>query len=687
VARDAAAQTWHWSNPLPHGNSILSMAWNGDLCVQVAESGQIYTGHDFFGWLPQDSGTTNDLMAVTFFGERIVYVGANGVTGYSDDGINFTATKLNTANWLVSVAASSSNAVAVGDNAVIYTSADGANWRLRPSPPGVNNNWLLSVAWGQSNFVVTGEGGYVATSGDGVHWTNQNSRVTNDLTQVAWISADGPGSVFPFAGFWATTYDGQALYSTDSGVTWRLFGTLASTNALYAVAANSTNAIITGDSEVWLGSPGLAGVVWQEQAGESVGSAPAWSYYTALWDTNGAYRLAGDAGMMVEGNLSSNKWSWQAQYPAPRDWLWQAAIAGNLYVAVGDNARIMTSGNGVDWNIEAIPLTNSVSESNTVFLCVGGDTNLLIAAGNRGSLAISPSSLVPVILTNLDGTLLTNFVETLGLIWYSMPSSTPNDLAGVCAFGGTFLLAGGNATMLRSADGTNWSRVSVPTGNYISGLAASSGLVVATGDRGTILTSSDGNSWTKRSSGTSAWLFRVRYVLGHFLAVGENGTILQSSTGQSWTAAVSGTTNWLNDAVVVNNTCYVVGNQGTVLASTNLSKWTRVFLPSSQSLYGAAARNGQLVVVGYQGSILRSQVVPNLTPVRFLSFGQSDGLNVFLVAGLPDQSFTLDSSNDLVHWTTGPRLDLIYGSGTLVFLVAQASNAPPAQYYRATLLR
>jgi len=36
------------------------------------------------------------------------------------------------------------------------------------------------------------------------------------------------------------------------------------------------------------------------------------------------------------------------------------------------------------------------------------------------------------------------------------------------------------------------------------------------------------------------------------------------------------------------------------------------------------------------------------------------GENVFLVAGVVDQQFTLDTSTDLVNWTTGPMLDLQY---------------------------
>jgi len=690
------ALTWRWSNPLPHGNNIVDMTWNGNLSVQVADLGQIYAGESFFGWLPQVSGTTNTLQAVRFFGSRIVFVGANGTVGYSDDGVNFTASSLNTANWLVDLAVSSNLVVAVGDNAVIYSSGDGATWTYRGVAPQAGQKWLLSAAWGAGTFVITGEGGYAATSSDGVHWTphllSTNLSLTSDLTRVTWVSVTNGISVFPFTGFWAVTDDGKAVYSTNNGTTWQQFSRVLTTNTFYAVTANPATGLLAGAGDVRLGT---AATNWSNQTGllGSPSPAPSWNYYSALWDdTNAAYRLVGDDGMMVESTLSTNgAYLWQEQYSlVPRDWLWQVTLAGDLYVAVGDNTRVLSSQNGVDWSIEAVPLTNSVHSpaSTNVFFCVGGTTNMLIAAGNRGCLALSPNIEVPVIVTNLDGTTFTNFASSLGLVWFPMaaPAATTNDLARVCAFNGSFYLAGGNGTLLRSADATNWTRLSVPTTNYISGLAPGTNLLVATGDQGLILTSPDGSTWTKRASGTTNWLWRAGWLNGCFLAFGENGAMVKSTGGTTWSAVTTGTTNWLNDAVMVSNACFCVGNNGTVLASTNLVNWTNAGCITSQSLYGAATQNGQLVVVGLEGTILRSPVIPDTTPPSFVSYTQSSGENIFLVAGVPDQQFTLDSSTNLVNWSTGPLLDLIYGSGTLVFITQQGANPAPAQYFRATLV-
>jgi len=47
--------------------------------------------------------------------------------------------------------------------------------------------------------------------------------------------------------------------------------------------------------------------------------------------------------------------------------------------AVGDRATVVTSGNGIDWSLELVP----DSVTNSIFLGVGGTTNLLLAQETR----------------------------------------------------------------------------------------------------------------------------------------------------------------------------------------------------------------------------------------------------------------------------------------------------------------
>jgi hypothetical protein len=731
LALHVAAQnlSWSWSNPQPHGNDIVGMAWNGTLGVQVCELGRIYTSPDLVNWFSQNSGLTNDLQAVTFFGNRIIISGANGAIAYSDDGVNFTNCSVNTTNWLVSVAASSNLVVAVGDNGSLYTSPDGANWNPQSGQPsGANqyDSWLTSVTYGNGVFVTTGDTGdtgdigtpvsYIANSSDGIHWTNQTSSNYSllsglgNLEAVAWVNTAGSSSVFPYTGFWAVDDAGHAIYSTNNGISWKKYAMIDSTNVLYAIAADNVTGLLAGDSEVRLGSFLVASnhIIWPEQTGPALTAVPPWTYFAALSQTNGSYELAGYDGQLVQSYVTNGTYNWSTPYYSPRDWLFQVATDNGIYVAVGDNVRVLTSDNGADWDIEEVPLTNSVSAASTVFLGVGGSTNLLFAVGSQGSLAASPNFYFPVVGTNTDGSLFTNKASSIGVLWYSLsaPAETTNDLAAVCSFGGNFYLVadGGKIFTLKFTNwtalntnnvnlllgGANWTIISSPTTNDLAGITVftnavyTNGLLVACGDKGCILSSTDGISWNATNVATTG-LLRVRSLNARLLALGENGMLLTSTNGTGWTKVPSGVTNWLNDAVMVGNNCYVVGNQGVVLTSTNFTNWTSIGTITGKSLDGVATQNGQLVAVGFEGTILQSQVVPVTTPVNFTEYAQSDDYNIFSVAGTLDQQFTLDSSTNLVNWVTGPALDLIYGDGTLIFYQNLPGNPPANQYYRCTL--
>jgi hypothetical protein len=700
-----SAQTlaWSWSNPLPHGNDVVGMAWNGTLGVQVCDCGQIYTSPDLVNWTPQNSNLTNNLQAVTFFGNRIVVTGANGAVAYSDDGVNFITNSLNTTNWIVSVAASPTLVVAVGDNGAVYTSTNGASWQKQSPPPYTDGAWLLSVAYGNRVFVTTGEEGYIATSTNGVNWTaNSLDEGSGDLESVVWINSSGSKTNFPYTGFWTVsdnntyTFESYVFYSTDNGADWNQVNfDSPPTNTLFTFAADLANALVAGDADVQLGTPEGQNVLWPEQIGSDTTNAPAWTYFASVLQTSGVYELAGYDGMLVEGFQTNGGYSWVTPYNSARNWLWQVTQANGLYVAVGDNACIMTSLDGADWTVEDVEGTNSVSLTNTVFLGVGGDTNLLLAVGNCGSLALSPNLLTPVLETNTEGGLFTNTTSSIGIIWYSqpVPAGNTNDLTAVCAGANGYFVAGAGGALLSSPDGTNWSKQVSGTTNDLMGLTDfTNGLLVAAGADGTLLTSPDGTHWSKQVSGTTNCLYRVHCFNGWLLAVGANGTLLTSPNATNWVTLNTGVTNWLNDAILISNTCYVVGNQGVVLACTNFganyAHWTSIGTITTKSLESAATQNGQLVVAGFEGTILRSQVIPVTTPVNFTQYSQAGGYNVYSVQGVLDQQFTLDSSTDLLNWVTGPVLDINSGDGTLTFYQGLSTNYPaPTQFYRCTVVQ
>ena len=630
--------TWRWSNPTPHGNNIIDMAAANGLVVQVSERGQIYTSSDLTDWIPAESHTTNALRAVTFFGSRIIVVGENGTVLRADSVTDFKLVNLGTEDWLEGVAASPNLLVAVGDNAAVYTSSDGTVWQFRPQS---FTAWLRSVAFGSGTFVAVGEGGFIASSTDGIRWQPRSSGTTTDLNRIAWLS-----DRFLVAGD-----KGITLTSSTGGV-WQPVVTGA-TNALFAAGEQSRWRLVAGDAEARSHESALS---WSNELDRTKPSpAPTWTYYDAVDDGFG-FLLGGRTGVIVEGitNLTG-RFDWTTHSDTIRNWLWDVTRSTDIYLAVGDRATVMTSGNGLDWELELVP--NSVT--NSIFLGVGGTTNLVIAVGDKGSIIFSANTLTNVAVTNLvaGSLVVTNeLVNTLGILWSAVePRPTTSDLQGVGTFGDLLIVTGDKGTVLTSPNGINWIPRPAPTTAFLSSVVAYPGGVAAVGDRGTILTSSDSINWNLQNSGTTNWVYRVRYLGGKLIGVGQNGTILTSDNGTIWNRQASGTVRWLNDVTFVGGTFFIVGTQGTVLESSDAINWTNIGTITEKSLSAATTYNGQLISVGIEGIILRSQVVAPSAPGILTVTPANDFASVGFTGGPfnpPAQIYLLSNSgNSPLAWT------------------------------------
>lgn len=657
--------TWRWSNPTPHGNNIIDVAYTNQFWIQVAERGQVYTSGDMLSWTPRDSHTTRALRAVTFFKDQIVMVGEMGTVVSGPSATQFSPYDLGTGDWLEGVAASDQAVVAVGDNGAIYTSTDARQWQRRNS---LFTDWLRSVAFGTpggvGTFCAVGEGGFVATSTDGATWTVRSRFTNNDLNRVSWFNGE----------FWALGEAGDTFQSSN-GTTW-ISASSGASAALNAFAGRDSQRLIAGESEARVKS---GRSTWTDQiAGGTVAfPAPDWTYLSAAAETN-AFLLCGRSGMMVEGiSDASNNVDWVTVSDSLRNWMWDVKRFPSVFLGVGDRATLMSSVDGIAWDLELPP----DSATNGVFLGIGGRTNLAVVVGSGGTILTSLDNPQQVVSTNASGVVVTNEVSTLGIYWNAvLPKPTTNDLQGVTVFADRFVVCGGAGTILTSLDAASWTRQTSPTTEFLSSIDASAEMVAAVGRAGVILTSPDAVSWSVRSSGTTNWIYRVRYTGGKWMAVGQNGTILTSGDGATWTVQKSGTTRWLNDAVWIDGTYFAIGNQGTVLSSPDTINWTDRGTITGKSLFGAAAADGLLVVVGVEGTILRSQVVAFDTPVTFLRFPRNPEESVFLFSGKAGQKFNLDRSVNLLQWSSSGALE-IDSTGTLLYL-DNGANATPNQFFR-----
>lgn len=666
-----------WSNPSPHGNQIFAMAYSETLqrAVQVTERGLLYFSDDLIQWTPRESGTDIALRSALFLPNgRLVCVGERGSVFYSDD---LDATNLfapgklldgPTDDWLESVTASPTGLIAVGDNGAIYASQDGSRWKRMATP---FTTWLDGVAYGPPGFVAVGTAGAIFFSTDGTNWDSHPTG-TKD-----WLSV-----TFGSGQYLASGKNGAIGISTN-GTDWTLDNT-GRTNDLWTASIQGGSRLLGGVYELLISETNGP---WVDQLTLSSNAAPVGTYYSVLPRSH--YFLAGGRnGILAEGYQSGDgfPYAWTETSPSLRPWLWSVTQVSGLYVAVGQRGSIMTSDNGADWSLELVP----DSVTNSTFLGIGGDTNVLIAVGTGGALIRSVNSVVqtPEGLTN---------GSTFGVVWEPiLPRPTTNQLQGVAAGHGLYLVVGDHGDIASSTDGLTWTLQTTDNTNLLSGVSASDTGFFACGQNGTLLSSGPtGDNWQILNVPTQKWLFRVRSHGAQSLAIGEAGTLLTSEDGSTWQLQNSGTAEFLTDAVWVQNTWYVVGQSGTLLWSTNSTDWKVLSTFTYRDLYGLAAEQDQLVMVGEEGAILRDQVIPNLAPMEILQFAQSKDAaqdtvsDLLLIGGRLDQRFILEwvDQTDWKTWTTGPFLEITDSSGVITFLVTRPStNSPPKRFYRTRLV-
>lgn len=706
-----AGAAWRWSNPLPHGNNVNDFAFRTNAgYVQVGDSGQLYTSADSVNWTRHDLGFREQLRAATFYGDRLVVTGESGRVVWSDDLVAFATVSLGTANWLEGVAASSSRLVAVGDNAALYTSDTGTNWTLRPLP-AAQQAWFRAAAWGGTSpgfFVVVGENSTVLTSADGLTWTKRTVTSGNGahLNRVIWTGG----------GFVVAGDSGTVIFGNAAGTSWVRQQASGATGDLNGgAAASNASRLVVGDQEVRHATLVGNAVVWTAQNSSSLSApAPIANFLSAIWDGE-LFLLGGRTGLLAYGEPGAIPGiiSWST-YPSPsRNWLFDLTTAtaygtntsvkasagepewttrrttNQFYVAVGDRATVLNSDDGVAWTGSLVPAT----VTNRTFFGVTGNERGLVAVGSGGAIVFSPPGYEQLVTTNsftngaiITSVTVTNWINTLGLVWQTSASPTTVDLQAAAASPGLYVVGGSGGFLATSATGTNWTARASGTSRFLSGLESHSGGFVAVGDGGTILTSPDGSTWTPRSSGTTNWLYRIRHANGQFVAVGQNGTVLTSPDASTWTARTTGVTNWLNDAEFVAGQWFVVGNQGTVLTSADGTTWNRdTSIITGKSLYSATTLREQLITAGVEGVILRSQIGAFPEPVQISNYPRSETEQLFLFVGAPDQRFRLDRGSTVSEWTAEAELEITDPSGALLYLSSK-TNAAAGQFFRSVEL-
>ncbi|ULQ54913.1 hypothetical protein KJS94_09710 [Flavihumibacter rivuli] len=301
-----------------------------------------------------------------------------------------------------------------------------------------------------------------------------------------------------------------------------------------------------------------------------------------------------------EKNRSSNKLSgtvsfiiddsaitWRNYVLSPFGILNKAIWANNLFVAIGEGGRIMTSPNGEIW-------TDRESKTNANLRSICWSGNQFIAVGPGPTIISSPN----------------------GIDWNvrKQENTSMKHLSGVCWTGSQFIAVGGQYTTLAhglimtSADGINWNeQPPIILRGELKSVAWSGNKAVTVGEvaieaptggfnmEPLILSSIDGLNWTQQSVSMTnkVPLIEVNWFKDKFIALGGFGlqgpgmnqgvTIISSVDGNAWNTVSTLPANFSMKTMIQVGNKYVGAGIG-IHTSPDLINWTTRY-PMSASDY------------------------------------------------------------------------------------------------------
>jgi hypothetical protein len=290
----------------------------------------------------------------------------------------------------------------------------------------------------------------------------------------------------------------------------------------------------------------------------------------------------------------------------------KAPVPQGTFVASGGNGSMLTSHNGINWDIMPSGVAGEFSkviQGNNIFVIWQNTgtlsttilsstdlmhwtvrssntfpaissmiyaNNIFVAVSSLGNVLTSPDGTNWINSATLDdrlqavaygsGTFVT--VSSFGNIYHSRDCVNwtpapliPTSLYTVAYGNGIFVAAGGNE-IFTSSDGENWTAKSfdlfpVP---YIFSLDTGNNIFVALGWKSAdplpamlmTITSPDGLNWSAEPSPVNISSANLSFANGLFFLTGINGTILTSRDGANWTKRISGTTEHIGSVAFVN---------------------------------------------------------------------------------------------------------------------------------------
>ena len=597
----ALPNEWVWRSPLPRGNMLYDITWNGELLVAVGRNGTILTSRDILNWDEQDSGTLTAIEAITWTGSQFVAVGGDnwktGLVLTSPDGINWRVQNQLGNRVLYDVIWDGNQLIAVATGGSIYSSRDGVEWSHQEP---LETSSYYAIEWTGERYIAGGtkdfNRGLISTSADGVSWDHIDItlEVSNQSMEVQPLLVMGiqpaPRDII-WTGDQVVVVGTMGLILTSpDGLNWTKQDA-GTTGTFYSVTWTGTQlvAINYGDNSIYTSDDGVSWV--PQPAGQSL------DVIKTTWTGSDIVAVGRDSRVAS----SNDGISWRRNEDSSsvnllgNDVVWN----GTKYVAVGYFGRIVSSCNGIDWVVE---------ESATDF-----DLNRVIWA-NEGFFAVGEGG---VIISSPDGSNWT-LVEPGVPIEYGS-----KNLYDIAWSGSRFVAVGDGGKIITSKNGVDWSEVD--RGDfyvrYIKGIVWTGTRFVTVGSRNPsdispIFSSPDGLNWRENSTrviGEGAFqdsLVDISFNGEQFVALPEyNDTnIYISNDGSNWYSHEHGIAR---DGISVplghtlwTGSKYLGVGRGVIASSEDGIAWTVESTITDNYLDGIAVNDRQAIVVGWGNTII-----------------------------------------------------------------------------------
>lgn len=246
------------------------------------------------------------------------------------------------------------------------------NWHLRAS--GTNAD-LYGVTYGNGIFVAVGEDGTILSSTDGVLWTKRNSGIADYYTFTAVTYGNG---------IFLADYDYGILTSPD-GMSWtqRSLGLPVDIDTFQLSGMAYGNGIYLALVQGWSlcrpfrGCDGYAvfartspdGATWSSPSSATVNPLN----LQGLTYGNGMF--LGFYGQSILTSPDGAAWT-DANWDAPVSLDGAVTYGNGTFIGPGTNDTILTSTNGLEWNVWNTGIISSISRityGNGTFVAVGSD--------------------------------------------------------------------------------------------------------------------------------------------------------------------------------------------------------------------------------------------------------------------------------------------------------------------------